>query len=73
MLRSKRYPATTTLLALIVTACGYNTPVEPTAGEQAVAVRVQSPERIQRPISVAASGSIEANETVDFGFQVAGV
>jgi multidrug efflux pump subunit AcrA (membrane-fusion protein) len=60
-------------LAVTVTSCGRHAQKKNTAGgEMAIAVRLQHPARIARPLSVAASGTVEALDTVDLGFQVAG-
>jgi RND family efflux transporter MFP subunit len=42
------------------------------AADQPVPVRVQLPQRIQQPVSVAVSGSVEANVTALTAFQVGG-
>lgn len=60
-------------LALVVAACGRPAREGKDAGcEPAIAVRVQRPDRIQRPVFVAASGTVEATQTANLGFQVAG-
>jgi multidrug efflux pump subunit AcrA (membrane-fusion protein) len=58
------------LLALLpMTACG---PKPPVAADQPVAVRLRAPNRIQQPVSVAASGAVEANVAAQGAFQIAG-
>jgi multidrug efflux pump subunit AcrA (membrane-fusion protein) len=58
------------LLALLPLAgCG---PKAQLAADQPVAVRLRVPNRVQRPVSVAASGAIEANVTAQGAFQIAG-
>jgi multidrug efflux pump subunit AcrA (membrane-fusion protein) len=59
--------------ALAMLSCGRRAADAPSARQgQVIAVRVQRPDRIQRPVSVAASGTVEAVQTVDLGFQVGG-
>jgi HlyD family secretion protein len=58
------------LLALLpLTACG---PKPQLAADQPVTVRVRVPNRVQEPVSVAASGAVEANVTAQAAFQIAG-
>ena len=58
------------LLALLpLTACG---PKPQLAADQPVPVRVRVPNRVQEPVSVAASGAVEANVTAQAAFQIAG-
>ena len=58
------------LLAMLpVAGCG---PKPPVAADQPVAVRLRAPNRIQQPVSVAASGAVEANVTAQGAFQIAG-
>jgi len=58
------------LLALLpMTGCG---PKPPVAADRPVAVRLRAPNRIQQPVSVAASGAVEANVTAQGAFQIAG-
>ena len=58
------------LLALLPLAgCGPKTPV---AADQPVAVRVRAPNRVRQPVSVAVSGTVEANVTAQSAFQIAG-
>jgi membrane fusion protein (multidrug efflux system) len=54
---------------LPVAGCG---PKPPVAADQPVAVRLRAPNRIQQPVSVAASGAVEANVTAQGAFQIAG-
>jgi multidrug efflux pump subunit AcrA (membrane-fusion protein) len=72
MLLSNRGLRMAAFLAFIAVSCGRSKPMEPGAGEQVIAIRVQKPDQIQHPVTVAASGTVEAGQTVDFGFQVAG-
>jgi len=58
------------LLALLPLAgCG---PKPQMAADQPVAVRVRAPNHIQQPVTVAASGAVEANVTAQGAFQIAG-
>jgi len=58
------------LLSLLALAgCGHKAPV---AADQPVPVRVRTPNRVQQPVSVAASGAVEANVTAQSAFQIAG-
>jgi multidrug efflux pump subunit AcrA (membrane-fusion protein) len=58
------------LLALLPLAgCG---PKAPLAADQPVPVRVRAPNRVRQPVSVAASGAVEANVTAQSAFQIAG-
>jgi len=58
------------LLALLPLAgCGPKTPV---AADQPVPVRVRAPNRVRQPVSVAVSGTVEANVTAQGAFQIAG-
>jgi multidrug efflux pump subunit AcrA (membrane-fusion protein) len=58
------------LLALLPLAgCG---PKAPLAADQPVPVRVRAPNRVRQPVSVAASGAVEANITAQSAFQIAG-
>jgi multidrug efflux pump subunit AcrA (membrane-fusion protein) len=54
---------------LALTGCG---PKVPVAADQVVPVRVRAPIRTQQPVSVAASGAVEANVTAQSAFQIAG-
>lgn len=58
------------LLALLpLVGCRPKTPV---AADQPVPVQLRAPNHIQQPVSVAASGSVEANVTAQGAFQIAG-
>ncbi|MGD0801943.1 MAG: efflux RND transporter periplasmic adaptor subunit [Terracidiphilus sp.] len=58
------------LLALLPLAgCG---PKPQLAADQPVAVRVRWPNRVQQPVTVEASGAVEANVTAQGAFQIAG-
>ena len=58
------------LLALLPLAgCG---PKVPVAADQPVPVVLRTPNRVQQPVSVAASGAVEANITAQGAFQIAG-
>ena len=58
------------MLALLpLVGCG---PKPQVAADQPVPVRVRTPNRVQQPVSVAASGSVEANVTAQAAFQIAG-
>ena len=58
------------LLALMPLAgCG---PKVPVAADQPVPVLLRAPSRVQQPVSVAASGAVEANVTAQGAFQIAG-
>ena len=57
------------LILLPLAGCGPKTPV---AADQPVPVRVRVPNRVQQPVSVAASGAVEANVTAMSAFQIAG-
>lgn len=58
------------LLAMLPLAgCG---PKPKLAADQPVAVRVRAPQQIREPVSVAASGAVEANVTAQTAFQIAG-
>jgi RND family efflux transporter MFP subunit len=62
--------AAAVLLALLPLAgCG---PKPQVAADQPVAVRVRAPQHITEPVSVAASGAVEANVTALTAFQIAG-
>lgn len=59
-------------LALILAACGQGR--EPDIGmAPPIPVRVRKPDVVQRPVLVAASGTVEAVRTADIGFQVPGL
>lgn len=57
------------LMLLPLAGCG---PKAPLAADQPVAVRLRTPNRIQQPVSVDASGAVEANGTALSAFQIAG-
>jgi multidrug efflux pump subunit AcrA (membrane-fusion protein) len=57
------------LVILALTGCG---PKPQVAADQPVAVRVRAPQQIKEPVSVAASGVVEANVTALAAFQIAG-
>jgi len=57
------------LLLLSLTACG---PKPPLAADLPVPVRLRVPQSLQQPVSVAASGAVEANVTAQGAFQIAG-
>jgi len=57
------------LALLPLAGCG---PKAPIAADQPVAVRVRTPNHVQQPVSVAASGAVEANVTAQGAFQIAG-
>lgn len=59
-------------LGLALAGCGRRNSEADAPREAAVPVRLQQPARITRPVLVAASGSVEALETADIGFQLAG-
>jgi multidrug efflux pump subunit AcrA (membrane-fusion protein) len=61
------------LLALMLVSCGRPSVKKDDAGrEPATAIRVRRPDRLQRPVLVAASGTVDATQTAATGFQVAG-
>jgi multidrug efflux pump subunit AcrA (membrane-fusion protein) len=57
------------LAALPSAGCG---PKAKVAADQPVAVVLRTPNRVQQPVSVAASGAVEANVTAQGAFQIAG-
>ncbi len=57
------------LALLPLAGCG---PKVPVAADQPVPIRLRVPNRIQQPVSVAASGAVEANVTAQGAFQIAG-
>jgi multidrug efflux pump subunit AcrA (membrane-fusion protein) len=57
------------LVLLPLAGCG---PKKPLAADQPVPIRVRVPNRVQQPVSVAASGAVEANVTAQGAFQIAG-
>ena len=54
---------------LALAGCG---PKAQVAADQPVPVRVRTPNRVQQPVSVAASGAVEANVTAQGAFQIGG-
>jgi RND family efflux transporter MFP subunit len=54
---------------LPLAGCKSKAPIE---ADQPVPVRLRAPDRIQQPVSVAASGAVEANVTAQGAFQIAG-
>jgi RND family efflux transporter MFP subunit len=68
-LKAAEFTAVCLLALLPLAGCGPKTPV---AADQPVPVRVRVPNRIQQPVSVAASGAVEANVTAQGAFQIAG-
>ena len=63
------FAATALLTMLTLAGCG---PKPKVAADQPVAVRVRAPQQINEPVSVAASGAVEANVTALAAFQIAG-
>ena len=61
--------ATTSFSLLLLTGCG---PKPKIAADQPVAVRLRVPNRVQQPVSVSVSGTVEANVTAQGAFQIAG-
>jgi membrane fusion protein (multidrug efflux system) len=57
------------LVLLLLAGCG---PKAPVAADQPVPVRVRTPNRVRQPVSVAVSGTVEANVTAQGAFQIAG-
>ena len=57
------------LAALMMTGCGPKRPVE---ADQPVAVRLSAPNHVLQPVTVQASGAVEANVTAQGAFQIAG-
>jgi multidrug efflux pump subunit AcrA (membrane-fusion protein) len=73
MLFRKRFLFAISFLVLSSSACKRSAPpASLNGGESAIPVRVQKPESIRRPVFVEASGTVEADQTVDIGFQVSG-
>jgi len=62
--------AAVVLAAASAVSCGPKAPAE-RAGET-VTIRVQKPDRVRTPATVAASGTVEGAETIDLAFQVSG-
>jgi multidrug efflux pump subunit AcrA (membrane-fusion protein) len=67
--RVKRALAVICTSALLLAGCHRKLEV---AADQPVPVRLQLPQRVQQPVSVAVSGSVEANVTALTAFQVGG-
>jgi multidrug efflux pump subunit AcrA (membrane-fusion protein) len=63
------FSAAVLLAMLPLAGCG---PKPQVAADQPVAVRVRAPQQIKEPVSVAASGAVEANVTALTAFQIAG-
>jgi RND family efflux transporter MFP subunit len=63
------FSAAAFLAVLTISGCG---PKPQIAADQPVAVRVRTPQKIKQPVSVAASGAVEANVTALTAFQIAG-
>jgi len=59
-----------TLAFLPLAACNHKADV--VDADQPVPIRARAPHRVQRPVSVAASGAVEANITAQAAFQIAG-
>jgi membrane fusion protein (multidrug efflux system) len=57
------------LAVLTMAGCGPKRPVE---ADQPVAVRLSAPNHVQQPVTVGASGAVEANVTAQGAFQIAG-
>jgi RND family efflux transporter MFP subunit len=57
------------LAVLTMAGCGPKKPVE---ADKPVAVRLSAPNHVLQPVTVAASGAVEANVTVQGAFQIAG-
>jgi len=57
------------LAVLTMAGCGPKKPVEV---DQPVAVRLSAPNHVHQPVTVAASGAVEANVTAQGAFQIAG-
>jgi multidrug efflux pump subunit AcrA (membrane-fusion protein) len=73
MLFSNRWVMAGAILAFTMTSCGRSVrEKEDASREPVIFVRVQRPARITRPVFVAVSGTVEAAETADIGFQVPG-
>lgn len=62
--------AALTAAAVFVCGCGAKAPVA--ARETAVPVKIRTPARLDRPAVIRAGGSVEARESSEVGFQVAG-
>lgn len=62
--------AALTAAALVVCGCGAKTPEA--ARETAVTVKIRKPARLDRPAAIRAGGTVEARESAEIGFQLAG-
>jgi multidrug efflux pump subunit AcrA (membrane-fusion protein) len=72
MLFRNRWIAVMTIAAAMM-SCGRNARQNHSAESEAViAVRVQQPAKATRPFTIMASGTVEAQDTIDMGFLVAG-
>lgn len=73
MVHIARNPVALLAVVLAVAGCGRNSgDAGARQTEETIPVKVRTPSRVQRPTYVAASGTVEANETADTGFQIAG-
>ncbi len=73
MVARNRIAVAATILALCAVSCSRSVPDKAAPGKDAViAVRVQKPDRLNRPLLVPASGTVEAAQTVDLAFQIPG-
>lgn len=57
------------LILLPLAACGHKAQV---VADQPVPIQARAPNRVQEPVSVSASGAVEANVTAQGAFQIAG-
>ena len=74
MLFQNRSSVGLVILALAFASCGRTAQKENAGGgETVIPVRIQKPDRIQRPVFVAASGTVEAAQTTDLAFQLPGL
>jgi len=62
-------PVVSLAALLPLTGCG---PKPQLASDQPVAVRLRAPQRVHQPVTVEASGTVEANVTAQGAFQIAG-
>jgi multidrug efflux pump subunit AcrA (membrane-fusion protein) len=73
MIFHNRRMISVSLLALAMTSCGRTRPeAKDTISAPVISVRVQRPDRIQRPVFVSVSGTVEAAQRADLGFQIPG-